>query len=106
MAYGDKILFYKKISFILKILTSQSKCLEKRRFFEFSPLQELNIFILPFLDTLGYTLFKKCLTWEFFFVFWPFGGTVKQKKHINAKKSQTPIDFDLTLFVSRCMLLF
>ena len=65
MAYGDKNLLYK----IYKMPP------EKEVLWIYSFGQEWNIFILPFLDTLGYTLFKKYGVWlgHFFLYFGRFG---------------------------------
>ena len=64
MAYGDKNLFYKFFLFLIENLDFPIKIRpEKGVWWIYSFGQEWNIFILPFLDTLGYTLFQKYGVW-------------------------------------------
>ena len=60
MAYGDKKTFYKFFSFVIeKIYFPVKMPQEKEVLWIYSFWYAWKIFILPFLNTLGYTLFKK-----------------------------------------------
>ena len=60
MAYGDKKTFYKFFSFVIEKIDFPVKMpQEKEVLWIYSFWHVWNIFILPFLNTLGYTLFKK-----------------------------------------------
>ena len=76
LAYGDKNLFYKFFSFIIEKFEFPVKMPpEKEVLWIYSFGQEWNIFLLAFLDTLGFTLLKKCgvWLWQFFSYFGRFG---------------------------------
>ena len=72
MAYGDKNLFYNFLLFLIEKFDFPVKMPpEKEVLWIYSFGYEWIIFILPFLDTLGYILFKKYGVWlgQFFSCF-------------------------------------
>ena len=67
MAYGDKNLFHTFFLFVVdKLDVPVEITQEKEVWWFFSFGKEWNIFILSFLDTLWYTLFKKYVVFSYF----------------------------------------